>query len=99
VQKVTTSSGVVSSDIRSAKSTITSEEVLDEFLVIPQAANRAPMKHKKKGAINDRNCCSTDLKELKKKAQERKEANEKRALERQQKRNKRKRHCQMLTVV
>jgi len=61
--KVTTSSGVVSYDIQLDNSTLTSEEVLDEFLVIPQAANKAPMKHKKKGAINDRTCCITDLKE------------------------------------
>ena len=49
--KDTTSSGVVSSDIQSAKSTPTLEEVLDDLLVIPQAANKAPMKRKKKVAI------------------------------------------------
>ena len=45
-----TSSGVVSSDIQLAKSTPTLEEV-DDLLVIPQAANKAPMKCKKKVAI------------------------------------------------
>ena len=49
--KDTTSSGVVSSDIQLAKSTPTLEEVLDDLLVIPQAANKAPMKCKKKVAI------------------------------------------------
>ena len=62
---------MVSSDMQSAKSTPTSEEVLDELLVIPQAANKVPMKHKKESAINDRACCITDLEVLEElKAQE-----------------------------
>ena len=62
--KDTTSSSVVSSDTQSAKSTPTSEEVLDEFLVIPQTAIKVPMKRKKKFAINDLACCITDLEVL-----------------------------------
>ena len=55
---------MVSFDIQSAKSIPTSEEVLDELLVIPQAANKVPMKRRKKTAVNDRACCVTDLRAL-----------------------------------